>query len=278
MTHERTFRGGFIAGVALAGMLVGMLALFATVGWSPTSATAAQAQYAPVNTVAPTISGTPAAGHTLTANEGTWTGDQPLVYTYQWHRCNPGGQACVAIPGATGKTYAVQAADVGATLRAEVRATNTQGSSAATSAQTAVVAAESHPEGAVTLPNGQISIPASSVNPPERLLIERVEFTPNVVSSRTAPLQARVLVRDTRGYVVRGALVFLRSVPIVTTTPPEQATGDDGWITYTLQPRAGYRVQTGYNIQFFVRARKQGDNLLTGVSIRRLVQVTTRSS
>ena len=42
-------------------------------------------------------------------------------------------------PGATSSTYAVQAADVGDTLRVVVTATNAGGSTPATSAQTAVV-------------------------------------------------------------------------------------------------------------------------------------------
>jgi hypothetical protein len=34
-------------------------------------------------------------------------------------------------------------------------------------------------------------------------------------------------------------------------------------------------LRNGYAIQYFVRARKQGDNPLAGVSGRRLVQVRT---
>ena len=85
----------------------------------------------------------------------------------------------------------------------------------------------------------------------------------------------RVKVLDTRGRNFQGALVFLRSTPVVTTTPPEQATGNDGWITFTVQPERDFSIvfRRGYNLQFFVRARKPGDNPLAGVSTRRLVQV-----
>lgn len=57
----------------------------------------------PVNTVAPSISGPPEVGETLTANPGTWTGTAPITYTYQWQFDD--GSGYVDIPGATGSTY-----------------------------------------------------------------------------------------------------------------------------------------------------------------------------
>jgi hypothetical protein len=42
-----------------------------------------------------------------------------------------------------------------------------------------------------------------------------------------------------------------------------------------MVPRATFPLRNGYSVQFFVRARKQGDNVLAGVSTRRLVQVRT---
>jgi hypothetical protein len=69
--------------------------------------------------------------------------------------------------------------------------------------------------------------------------------------------------------------VFLRSTPLVTSTPPEGRTGADGWATFQIVPRANMPLRNGYAIQFFVRARKQGDNPLAGISGRRLVQVRT---
>ena len=50
---------------------------------------------APLNTVAPVISGTASVGQTLTVtSDGTWT-NTPTSYTYQWRR------AGVAITGET---------------------------------------------------------------------------------------------------------------------------------------------------------------------------------
>jgi len=73
----------------------------------------------PVNTVAPTISGTlPFVGDILTASSGTWTGTATITYTYQWQRGTSN------IGGATSITYTVQQADVGSTLRVVVTASN----------------------------------------------------------------------------------------------------------------------------------------------------------
>jgi hypothetical protein len=99
---------------------------------APTSAVPA----APVNTAAPTISGTPEQGQTLTAEPGTWTGTAPISYGYQWRRCDADGAACADIAGAAGAGYGVAAADVGRTLRVAVTATNDAGAATATSAAT----------------------------------------------------------------------------------------------------------------------------------------------
>jgi hypothetical protein len=104
-------------------------------------------------------------------------------------------------------------------------------------------------------------------------VISSVAFTPNPVRSRQ-PFTARFRVTDTRGFVVRDALVYALGVPysrIQTVT--EQTTGTDGWVTLTLQPTARLPLRNGFYLTMFVRARKSGDTLLAGVSTRRLVQV-----
>jgi hypothetical protein len=95
----------------------------------------------PVNVSPPTIAGTAAEGRTLTAGEGSWTGSAPMSFTYQWRRCDPAGNACVDLAGATSKTYTLVAGDVGATVRVVVRASNPEGDASAASAQTAIVMA-----------------------------------------------------------------------------------------------------------------------------------------
>ena len=94
---------------------------------------------APANTAPPTIDGAPQAGGRLAADVGIWSG-LPNAYTYAWQRCNGAGADCSDIAGATSATYTPAEADVGATLRVRVVATNANGTSApATSGASAVV-------------------------------------------------------------------------------------------------------------------------------------------
>jgi hypothetical protein len=107
-----------------------------------------------------------------------------------------------------------------------------------------------------------------------RLIVSEVRFSPNPVTSRTDPITVRIRVKDTRGYVIRGALVFVRATPRVTSGGDRQATGDDGWVTYQLVPNANFpQPRSGFNVQFFVKAYRAGDPALAGVAGYRLVQV-----
>ncbi len=168
----------------------------------------------------------------------------------------------------------MQSADEGKTLRVVVTATDSGGSTSATSAQTAAVT-QPGPEGAIKLQSGATSIPASSVTLPERLLIDNVKFQPGVVTSR-GPIVARFHVSDTRGYVVRDALVQVTPLPYGwARTQGEVATGQDGWVTMTINPTRLMPLKRGALVMF-VRARVQGQSLLAGSSTRRLVQVGVR--
>jgi chitodextrinase len=90
---------------------------------------------APSNTLLPSISGIAQVGQSLVVLQGSWTGS-PTSYAYQWLRCDSAGAACSPIPGATASSYTVASADVSRTLRATVTATNSGGSTSATSVQT----------------------------------------------------------------------------------------------------------------------------------------------
>lgn len=82
---------------------------------------------APVNTVAPVVTGAPGEGSTLTTTDGTWTGSPTPTYTYQWQR------DAVNISGATAATYVTVSADVGTDVTCDVTGTNTEGNATASS-------------------------------------------------------------------------------------------------------------------------------------------------
>ena len=260
-----------LAAVATMAALVAALTSIAGTGFAQTSA--AQAQYGPSNTAPPTISGTPQVGQVLTANAGTWSGSP--TFTYQWQRCDAQGNACAAIAGATAKTYTVQSADAGTTLRVAVTATDSSGSNSATSAQTAVVSQQG-PQGAIKLQNGATSIPATSVNLPERLIVDRVKFSPNRLTSRSA-FVGRFHVSDTRGFVVRDALVKVTGLPYAwARAGVEVRTDQTGWATMTIVPTQNLPLGRRNALVMFVRARVEGQSLLAGSSTRRLVQILIR--
>jgi hypothetical protein len=269
----RRFIPRLVAAAATVAALVAGLTAVAGSGFAGTSA--AQANYAPTNTAAPTIAGSAQAGQTLTASPGTWSSDTTPKFAYQWNRCDAAGNNCAAVTGATAQTYTVQTADLEKTLRVTVTATNASGSGSASSAQTAAVS-QAGPQGAIKLANGQTSIPASSVGLPERLIVDGVAFTPTRLTSRGA-FVGRFHVVDTRGYVVRDALLKVTALPYAWAhSRAEVRTGQDGWATMTIVPTRNMPLGRRAALVMFVRARVEGQSLLAGSSARRLVQVTIR--
>ena len=101
---------------------------------------------APMNVVSPSIVGKAMEGETLKASSGMWW-HSPTAYTYQWELCGGRGESCTAIGGATGSAYRITASAVKHRLRVSVTASNTGGSTPASSADTSMVqAVESPPQ------------------------------------------------------------------------------------------------------------------------------------
>jgi hypothetical protein len=223
----------------------------------------------PANTAPPAISGLPRDGQTLAVSVGSWT-NGPTRFAYRWLRCDAAGNNCATIGSAP--TQRLTSADVGHRIRVAVSAANQFGSSgAATSVPTAVVTS-SLPGGAIKLPNGQLSLPVELVLPPQRLVISGVGFVPTRLHTRAAFI-GRFRVTDTRGYVIRGALVYAIGLPYGwVQSAPEVITGTDGWATIQFFPTSRMPIRRAALV-FFVRARKPGDSLLAGISTRRLVQL-----
>ena len=105
------------------------------------AATGLIAALLPSNTSLPAISGVLKDGQTLTAASGSWSGTGPINYSYQWEQCNSKGEACKEVSGATGGTLGLISSLVGSTVRVVVTATNSGGSTKASSAATGLIAA-----------------------------------------------------------------------------------------------------------------------------------------
>jgi hypothetical protein len=253
-----------------------------TVTTATTVTTTTTALPKPANTSPPTVSGTAQVGATLTGNRGDWS-NNPSDYNYFWLRCDNTGGSCAAIGGANGTSYKLTSADVGNTLRFRVEASNSAGSTTAASVPTAVVKAAATPPpppapAPTGCPSGSGTIGIANLAPPARLLVDRIQFSPSVVGRNTGVLVARFHVVACSGRAVQGALVYATAVPFnQLSIPGEAQTGADGWAQLELRTLRGFPVSPVQQlIAIFVRARKSGENLLGGVSTRRLVSVHVR--
>jgi glucose/arabinose dehydrogenase len=101
---------------------------------APATYSAAYVLQGPVNTAAPTLSGSPRVGSTMTTTDGSWT-PTPTGIAYQWQRCtSTSTSSCSDIAGATASTYVPGVTDIKLRLRSKVTATNAGGSTSAFSA------------------------------------------------------------------------------------------------------------------------------------------------
>lgn len=246
----------------------------ATAASNATSRVTAPDAGRPVNVQPPTLGGNAVQGDTLRVSPGTWNGLQPITFTFSWLRCDTAGNNCIVQGGFRDDAYPVREGDVGKTVRARVIAQNSRGESSRLTAPSATVQGPQGPTGVITLPNGEKSIPVTSVPSNESLVVDQVQFGQSPVRSRTEPFQVRIKVKDSRGFVVRDAVVFFRSTPLVTRNAQDQRTGQDGWLTLTVTPEHDFpELRNGYALQFYVKAYRQGDPVLAGVAGTRLVQV-----
>jgi hypothetical protein len=262
---ERWTAGGLVVGVCAAVALV--VSLSAGAG---TTATAA----APQNTSPPTVTGTAKEGQTLVGHRGTWSGGVN-DYNDRWVRCDKDGGSCANISGATNRNgYLLKGVDVGNTIRFRVEARNADGNTFASSVPTAVVIAATVPPPPVT--NGCTkeggTVPVAGITSPARLLIDQTEMSPSKISFSTRSLTARFHISACKGNV-EGALVYVTAVPYgMFADAAEQPTGSDGWATLQFTALPGFPVsQKQQLLVMFARARKSGEDLLGGISSRRLV-------
>ena len=115
---------------------------------------------------------------------GTWVGESPITYSYQWLRCDKAGNACGPISGRTTSQYTLVQADQGRTVRLKVVARNSRGNADAFSSATTEVQANPS-DGTIDLPNGETSVEAKQVRKDQRLVVDQVVFSPNPVTSKS---------------------------------------------------------------------------------------------
>jgi hypothetical protein len=227
------------------------------------------AQQGPPNTQPPTISGQAVVDQTLTANPGTWTGTG-ITYTYAWSRCDTGGANCAVIGGATATTYKLVSADAGHTMRVQVTAKNASGENSVTSAQTAVVTGTAPPTSGCPSGTGPINI--ANLQPPARLSIGGQRITPAVVTPNAQAITLSFRITACSGRSVVGALVYVTPTPYQQFSTAERPTGADGRASLTLRQLRYFPASRQQQLLVvFVRARKNGEDVLGGVSTRRLV-------
>ncbi|HET7514514.1 MAG TPA: hypothetical protein VFJ60_06905 [Gaiella sp.] len=232
-------------------------------------------QAGPPNTAPPTISGSTVVGEALTASPGTWTGSG-ITFAYLWSRCDASGGACTDIASATQSTYTLVTADAGKTLRVKVTGTNASGSNAVTSAPSAVVTTAPAPP-ATGCPTGNGPIKVADLSPPARLLVDRQQITPSPVRRDTQTIRVRFHVSACGGRTVEGALVYATPTPYQQFSATEQPTGADGWAVLTMRRLRFFPASNQQQLLVvFVRARKSGEDLLGGISTRRLVSFPVR--
>jgi hypothetical protein len=271
MSRSINKRWGLLAALIGTGTLLVLtigVGVFAGAGSAASSA-------APTNTDPPTISGTPQQGQTLVGHRGQWTGN-PGDYNDQWVRCNKNGGSCANISGATNKNgYLLSNVDVGNTIRFKVRAHNGSGNTFASSVPTAVITVATKPAPATGCPTGTGTVQVATVSPPARLLIDQQQTSPSVINRGNRQLIVRYHVSACGGRSVQGALVYATAVPFnQLSIPPEQTTGSDGWAELDFQTLAGFPVSSNQQlVAIFTRARKSGEDLLGGISTRRLFSV-----
>ncbi|HEV3035667.1 MAG TPA: hypothetical protein VGX72_12850 [Solirubrobacteraceae bacterium] len=93
----------------------------------------------PVNNVLPGVSGLLKEGQLLSVGTGSWSGSEPISYSYQWQLCEALGKSCSNISEATGSGLKLSSLDIGKTLDVVVKATNVAGSTSVTTSLTGLI-------------------------------------------------------------------------------------------------------------------------------------------
>ena len=189
-------------------------------------------------TGAPTITGTPEVGETLTAdvsNIRDADGLENVTYIYQWIRVM--GGVATEIPNATGVTYEVAAADIGSQIKVRVNFNDDLGNAEELESElTSVVVAPAVPQLTITADNTSITEG------------EAATFTITATPAPTAELTVNVSVTQT-GDVISGtppSTITINanetSATLTVATDDDNVDEEASIITAQLQTGTGYTV------------------------------------
>jgi hypothetical protein len=117
-----------------------------------TPAVVAPSVHGPALTIGPAVAGSAVQGQQLSVATGLWRGSGPIVFAFQWYRCDGTGAHCQRIHSATGAAYTPTQRDVGSTIALTVRATDSIGPTPAYASLVGPVAGEDSPLMPTTLP------------------------------------------------------------------------------------------------------------------------------
>ncbi len=269
--HPRFRHAAIARPLVIAAVAALALAIVAAAGMAATS----RASVAPSNTQPPVVSGTAEVGKELTTTNGTWSGTTPLSFSYQWRRCDKTGGSCDNISGATDNTYKLQGADGGNTLRVVVTAKNGDGTDNSTSVPTAVIPATPVSNNGCPANKSAKTAPIADLSPPARLQINGFTVTTGPINKQTQTFSLQVRIGSTCGVDIQGASVYVTAVPYNQfDIPDERLTGTDGTATLSFSRLSNFPASSKQQqLTLFIRATKPGEDVLAGVSTRRLVAV-----
>ncbi len=171
---------------------------------------------------APSISGIVQLEGTLSADPGIWSAAGSVSYTYQWESCDPGGEDCAPIEGATEPTYVVVSGDFGSTLRVEVTVTSPLGSSSAVSAPTAAA-----PGGEVSVEEAQAIAEQTDpalLAPSTTATLEEQSIAPTLTDTGEELASQSTLTSSTISKETAGALAVNTPAGEVSLAPVESST------------------------------------------------------
>lgn len=124
-------------------------------------------------------------------------------------------------------------------------------------------------------PVGTGPVDVAELTQPARLTVDKWKSSPSVIGRNPGTVTVDVHVTACGGRDVSGALVYVTATPWDQFTVPSEAkTGSDGWATLTMTQADHYPASPRQHLlAMFVRARKPGEAILGGISMRRLVSL-----